>query len=72
MALKHKITINVLDSNGEKCTVLKGAKLKLPSRIIKFLFGDFRQIYLLETGQTVESVDINEIKGGKIYGKTNT
>ena len=68
MAFKHKITINVTDSTGGKSTVLKGADMKLPSRIIKFLFGDFRQIYLLDVGQTVESVDVNEIKEG---GKSN-
>ena len=68
MALKHKITINVTYSTGNKTTVLKGAQMKLPSRIIKFLFGDFKQIYLLEVGQTVESVDVTEVKeGGKEY-----
>lgn len=68
MAFKHKITINVTDSSGKSATVLKGADMKLPSKIIRFLFGDFRQIYLLDVGQTVESVDVSEVKeGGKSY-----
>ncbi len=62
MALKHKIIINVSDPNGRKSTVLRGADMRLPSKIIKFLFGDFTQVYLLAPGQTVESVDVKEIK----------
>jgi len=64
--MKHRVTINVSDPNGRKTNVLKGADLKLPSRLVRFLFGDFTQVYLLSPGQTVESVDIREIKeGGK-------
>ena len=44
--------------------------MRLPSRIARFLFGDFTQVYLLAPGQTVESVDVREIKeGGKSNGK---
>lgn len=66
MALKHKITINVSDLSGRKSTVLRGADLKLPARIVRFLFGDFTQVYLLKPGQTVESVDVREVKEGGI------
>lgn len=63
MAIKHKIVINVSDPNGRKANVLRG---KLPTRLLKFLFGDFTQVYLLSPGQTVESVDIREVEeGGK-------
>ena len=50
MALKHRITINVTDSRGETGTILKGADVKLPVRLIRFLFGDFTQVYLLRPG----------------------
>ena len=44
--------------------------MRLPSRIARFLFDDFTQVYLLAPGQTVESVDVKEIKeGGKPNGK---
>ena len=66
MALKHKVTINVTDCTGKKATVLRGATRKIPQRLVRFLFGDFTQVYLLAPGQTVESVDIREVKeGGK-------
>ena len=66
MAMKHRITINVTDPNGKKAAVLRGADMKLPAKFVRFLFGDFQQIYLLSPGQTVESVNISEVKeGGK-------
>ena len=65
MALKHKVVINVSDSGGRKRNVLKGADMKLPARLVRFLFGDFTQVYLLAPGQTVESVDIKEIREGE-------
>lgn len=64
MGLKHKIVINVSDTEGEKTTVLRGADLTMPARILRFLFGDFTQVYLLAPGQTVESVDVKEVKEG--------
>ena len=44
--------------------MLKGADMKLPARLLKFLFGEFTQAYLLSPGQTVESVDIREVEEG--------
>ena len=64
MAVKHRIVINVSDSRGRKENVLKGADVKLPARLLKFLFGEFTQVYLLAPGQTVESVDIREVEEG--------
>lgn len=63
--LKHKIIINVTSGKGQKTNVLKGVVTRLPNRIIRFLFGDYRQVYLLEPGMTVDSVDIREIGKGE-------
>ena len=68
MAMKHRITINVTDPNGKKAAVLRGADMRLPARLVRFLFGDFQQVYLLSPGQTVEAVNISEVKEG---GKTD-
>ena len=54
MALKHKVVINVSDSGGRKRNVLKGADMKIPARLVRFLFGDLTQVSLLATGETVE------------------
>lgn len=61
MGIKHKITINVSDTKGKSKTILKGANMKLPARIVRLLFGEYQRVYLLSPGQTVESVDIKEI-----------
>ena len=68
MALRHKITINVTDPHGRNSQVLRGAEMRLPTRFVRFLFGGFTQVYLLAPGQTVDSVDIRELKEG---GTTN-
>lgn len=43
-------------------TVLKGADVRLPARLVRFLFGDFTQVYLLKPGQTVKSGDVKEVQ----------
>ena len=70
MAIKHKVIINVTDANGNNVEVLRGGQLTLPQKIIKFLFGDYRQVFLLDTGKSVQSVDVKEVKeGGSTDGK---
>ena len=70
MVLRHRITINVTDPHGRSARVLKGAEMRLPSRLVKLLFGDFTQVYLLAPGQSVDSVDIRELReGGDMDGK---
>ncbi|MDW7797133.1 hypothetical protein SCQ32_09180 [Streptococcus canis] len=64
--MKHKVVINVTNEDGKKTPVLKGAIRKLPSKIIKWLFGDFTQVYLLKPGETVESVDVKEVLKGEM------
>ena len=68
MAMKHRITINVTDPDGRRASLLRGADMKLPARLVRFLFGDFQQVYLLSPGQTIESVNIKEVREG---GKTD-
>lgn len=62
--MKHKVIINVTNESVQKNNVLKGSIRRLPSRIIRLLFGEYRQVYLLEPGMTVDSVDIREIEKG--------
>ena len=64
MVIKHKVVINVADENGDTIKVLRGGQLTLPQKIIKLLFGDYRQVFLLDPGQSVQSVDVKEVKGG--------
>lgn len=63
--MNHKVIINITDENGDKTRVLSGAQMKLPRRFIKWLFGDYTQVYLLDPGKTVESVDVKEVMKGE-------
>ena len=72
MAIKHKVTINVTDENGNNEKILRGGQLTLPQKIVKFLFGDYRQVFLIDPGKSVQSIDVKEIKekeGGSNDGK---
>ena len=40
---------------------MKGAVRTLPARIVKWLFGEYTQVYLLKPGETVSSVDVVEV-----------
>ncbi len=64
MALKHRIRINVTDEKS-RTKVLEGADRRLPARLLRLLFGEFSTVYLLSPGQSVETVEVHEVKGGK-------
>lgn len=64
MKLQHKVKINVTDRNGNKQNVLNGTVKKLPQRLLTFLFGEFNEILVLAPGQSVEIVEIHELKRG--------
>ena len=64
MALKHKITINVTDARGRHTTVLRGAKKKHTGKISEIPVRGFYTGLSLAPGQTVESVDVREVKEG--------
>lgn len=69
MALKHRIRINITDEKS-KTKVLEGAERRLPMKLLRFLFGEFTTVYLLSPGQSVESVEVHEVKkGGNLNGK---
>ena len=60
--MKHKVTIRVTDERGSRRAVVQGAQTRIPTRLVRFLFGVFTNVYLLTPGQSVESVNIEEVK----------
>lgn len=64
--MKHRVSIKVADRSGRKTEVLHGSRMKLPRRLLKLLFGDFCEVFVLTPGQTVESVEIHEVKQGGV------
>lgn len=64
MKLKHRVCIRVRDEDGNKETVLQGGFRNLPRKFVEWLFGENMEIFVLTPGQSIESVEIHEIKKG--------
>lgn len=71
MGLKHKVCINVTGPSGKKETVLKGGVKSIPRRLLAALLGENAEILVLTPGQSVESVEIHEIKKGGTINEPN-
>jgi len=62
--LRHKVKINVADTEGNKQEVLRSTHVRLPERLLKFLFGDWKQVVVLVPGESVEGITIQEVRNG--------
>ena len=62
--LKHRVRINIATRNGEREQVIQSGSLRFPQRLLRLLFGDFCDVLVLTPGQTVETVEIHEIRNG--------
>lgn len=59
---RHIVRINIASHRGDKQCVLTSTRVSLPRRLIRFLFGDFCQVLVLTPGETVEGIEINEMR----------
>ena len=66
MSLKHKVTINVTKPNGEKRSVIQSSRKTIRTRMIDFLFGKKVSLLVITPGDSVETVEIKEIKEGGV------
>lgn len=64
MKLKHKVRINIADREGNKQEVLQSTHVRLPERLLRFLFGDWKQVLVLIPGESVEGITIQEVGNG--------
>lgn len=63
MRLKHKVRINTADKNGNKQEVLQSEHRSIPKKLLTLLFGDFCEVLVLTPGETVQGIEIKEIRG---------
>lgn len=63
MKLKHKVRIKIADRKGGAQDVLESGRIRLPKRLLTFLFGEFSEILVLTPGETVQGVEIQEMRG---------
>lgn len=66
--LHHRIQVNIAKKNGTKETVIGSSIRRVLARLIHLLFGEAREIIVLNPGETVRSVIINEVKGEEVNG----
>ena len=64
MHIKHRVQICVADNKGKKQEVLGSTRIRLPKRLLKFMFGEFCEVLVLTPGKSVENIEIHEVKGG--------
>lgn len=62
MRLKHKVRINVADRNGHKQVILQSQHKSIPKRLLTFLFGEFCEVLVLTLGETVQGIEIRELR----------
>lgn len=63
MKLKHKVRINIADKNGNKQEVLQNEHRSIPKKLLTLLFGDFCEVLVLTLGETVQGIEIKEMRG---------
>ena len=63
MRLKHNVRINIADKNGTKQEVLQSEHRSIPKKLLTFLFGDFCEVLVLTPGETVQGIEIREMRG---------
>ena len=63
MKLKHKLRINIADKSSNKRNVLQSEHRSSPKRLLAFLFGEFCEILVLMPGETVQGIEIKEMRG---------
>lgn len=64
MNMKHKVTINVADRDGNKQAVLKSGTISLPKRLLTYFFGEFKDVLVLVPAASVEGIKIQQIENG--------
>ena len=62
--MKHTVSISIADRSGNKTEILKSRRIHIPQRLLRLLFGEFCEVFVMTPGQTVSSVEIHELRRG--------
>ena len=62
--MKHRVCINVADAAGQRQSVLVSRKIRLPTRLLRWLFGEFTEVLVLAPSASVKVVSIHAISLG--------
>ena len=64
--MKHKVCINIAKPSGTPTPVVRSGMVQIRKRLLDFLFGQQVNVLVLSPGDSVQTVEIRELKeGGK-------
>lgn len=64
--MKHKVCINIAKPGGTLTPVIRSGTVQIRKRLLNFLFGQQVNVLVLSPGDSVQTVEIRELKeGGK-------
>ena len=66
MSLKHKVTIKVAKPGGEAGQVIESGRKTIRSKMLDLLFGKKANLLVITPGDSVETVEIREIREGGV------
>ena len=67
--VKHKISINIAKPGSTPSPVVRSGTMQIRKRILDFLFGQQVNVLVLSSGDSVQTVEIHELKGGEKHDK---
>ena len=67
--MSHKVTINVSKGGGSQ-EVIRSKQTSIRSRILNLLLGMPVGLMVITAGETVETVEIKEMKGEALHGQS--
>lgn len=62
--MKHKVSINIAKPDGVSRPVVRSGTVQIRKRLLDFLFGQNMNVIVLSPGDTVQTVEIRELKEG--------
>jgi len=71
MGLKHRVTINVTRPDGIRSPVLQSGSRKIHHKLLNLLFGEKVRVIVITPGDSVETVEIKEIRKGDAEHEQN-
>ena len=64
--MTHKVCINIAKPDGIPTPVVRSGTVQIRKRLLDFLFGQQVNVLVLSPGDSVQTVEIRELKeGGK-------
>jgi hypothetical protein len=65
MGIQHKVCINIAKPGGTPDPIIRSGTMQIRRKLLDFLFGQQVSILVLSPGDSVQTVEIHELKGGE-------